>query len=114
MDHIAGFGDTSGHFAAISARGMERDNEELPPLNECSEPRSEIVRALLGGVPRLFALIRDEGDDKPAMRVIALGVSLPHGGAATVGMDGHGFGRWGSVQRAAFGLGCEYVWLGGA
>ncbi|WP_214410876.1 hypothetical protein [Sphaerisporangium fuscum] len=48
------------------------------------------------------------------MRVVAVGMALPGGGAATVATDGREFGRWGSADRAARRLHSECVWLGEA
>lgn len=56
-------------------------------------------------VPRAFALVRGE--------VLAYGVTLPGGQAATVAANGLGHGLWNSAQSAAKRLRSDLVWFGG-
>ncbi|WP_142260309.1 hypothetical protein [Thermopolyspora flexuosa] len=71
---------------------------------------SEHVRALLG-TPRMFALVRD--DDEDGAEVVAYGLSLPGGDAATIGVRRPTFGYWTSAQSAARRLRSELIWLEG-
>ncbi|GHH62652.1 hypothetical protein GCM10017673_02240 [Streptosporangium violaceochromogenes] len=73
--------------------------------------------ALNGGSPRVFALVRefDEGGEDEAAtiaEVVAYGLTLPDGTAATVSPTGHGFGRWRSAHSAASRLRSSLVWFG--
>ncbi|MEU9832812.1 hypothetical protein AB0D67_14910 [Streptosporangium sp. NPDC048047] len=64
----------------------------------------------------MFALVRMHEDPdgvKDHERVVAYGLELPDGTAATVGADGHGFGSWTNAERAALRLDSDLVWLGG-
>lgn len=77
-------------------------------------------RALTGGSPRVFALVQEfdeddetgEGGEEVVTEVVAYGLALPDGTAATVGLIGHGFGRWRSPYSAASRLHSDLVWLG--
>ncbi|MBB4918246.1 hypothetical protein [Streptosporangium saharense] len=55
-------------------------------------------------VPQAFALVRGE--------VLAYGVTLPGGQAATVRADGGAHGLWNSAQSAAKRLRSDLVWFG--
>lgn len=68
----------------------------------------------LTGEPRLFALIQEcAGDNEGVMtEVVAYGLTLPGGAAATVGVNGNGFGRWTSAHSAARRLHSDLLWLG--
>ncbi|MEV8636350.1 hypothetical protein AB0395_32320 [Streptosporangium sp. NPDC051023] len=75
---------------------------------------AEEVRALAGGLPRVFALVQGfEDDEEGVAGVVAYGLELPCGTAATVGVD-RGFGRWSSALSAATRLDSDLVWLGEA
>ncbi|MEU0482952.1 hypothetical protein ABZ260_27660 [Streptosporangium sp. NPDC006013] len=71
-------------------------------------------------LPRMFALVQefdedDEDDERDGPRspeVVAYGLALPDGTAATVTRSGYGFGRWTNAHRAAHRLGSDLVWLG--
>ncbi|MGJ6961471.1 hypothetical protein ACSDR0_06125 [Streptosporangium sp. G11] len=67
----------------------------------------------------MFALVQefyedDEGeeDGESVTEVVAYGLTLPGGTAATVGANGNGFGRWTSAYSAARRLHSDLVWLG--
>ncbi|MEU7988870.1 hypothetical protein AB0B56_28800 [Streptosporangium canum] len=65
-----------------------------------------------GGLPRMFALVQEfDEDDEIVTEVMAYGLALPEGGAATVGVAASGFGRWISADSAASRLGCDLVWI---
>ncbi|MEU8039648.1 hypothetical protein [Streptosporangium sp. NPDC049078] len=70
----------------------------------------EDVRALAGGLPRVFALVQEFGEDVP--EVVAYGLALPGGEVATVGVTARGFGSWRSADSAAYRLHSDLVWLG--
>ncbi|MEV5413632.1 hypothetical protein AB0K60_32995 [Thermopolyspora sp. NPDC052614] len=70
----------------------------------------ERVRAFIG-TPRLFALVRHD-EDEGSTEVVAYGIALPEGGAATIGVGRSSFGRWISAQTAATRLRTELVWVG--
>ncbi|MFC3985230.1 hypothetical protein [Streptosporangium jomthongense] len=57
---------------------------------------------------RAFALVQEI--DEGATEVIAYGLQLPCGTAATVGVV-QGYGRWRSADSAARRLGSDLVWL---
>ncbi|QFG25016.1 hypothetical protein [Actinomadura sp. WMMB 499] len=63
-------------------------------------------------VPRLFLLVQEDLDDADAVvrEVVAYGIALPDGAAATVSLRGSGFGRWLSPESAARRLRAELVW----
>ena len=64
------------------------------------------------GHPRAFVLVREEldADDSVVREVVAYGIALPDGGAATVPAEGCSFGRWLSPESAARRLDAEVVW----
>ncbi|MFF3436748.1 hypothetical protein [Streptosporangium sp. NPDC002721] len=88
--------------------------DHLTHDTEPEHPREE-TRLPTGELPRLFALIQEyAGDDEKAVvEVVAYGLTLPGGTAATIGANGHGFGRWTSARSAARRFHSELVWLGG-
>ncbi|MEV6984816.1 hypothetical protein AB0M95_26645 [Sphaerisporangium sp. NPDC051017] len=96
------------HGSTSAGGGKGPDEDEVLGVGK------EEVHALLGGLPRVFALVRDEGEEEIDLCVIAVGMVLPQGGATTLSMGGHGLGRWENAHRAATRLGCECVWLGEA
>ncbi|WP_156056065.1 hypothetical protein [Streptosporangium roseum] len=71
------------------------------------------MRALAGGLPRMFALVQETGEDDEEIvtEVVAYGLALPCGTAATVGVV-NGFGRWMSAHSTASRLRSDLVWLG--
>ncbi|MEV7013117.1 hypothetical protein [Streptosporangium sp. NPDC051022] len=95
------------HFAGSDQPIVHHD-----PVREGGFGTVEGVRALAGGLPRVFALVRelDEDEEEVAETIVAYGLELPCGTAATVGVD-HGFGRRRSALSAATRLGSELVWL---
>ncbi|GII79195.1 hypothetical protein Sru01_41770 [Sphaerisporangium rufum] len=106
-----------GDLGQSSPGGARSDDSFAQRPDADDEIGLEVVQGLLGGLPRVFARIRDQGhgeDERSDLRVVALGLALPDGGAATVEVGGNGFGRWGSAERAAWVLGGECVWLRGA
>ncbi|MEV4753449.1 hypothetical protein AB0K21_44505 [Streptosporangium sp. NPDC049248] len=66
----------------------------------------ERVYALVGDLPRMFALVQDFTE------VVAYGLALPGGTATTVGANGRGFGLWASPRSAARRLHSDLVWFG--
>lgn len=80
----------------------------------CSECARGGARVPAGDLPRMFALVQefDEDDGESLTEVVAYGLALPDGTAATVGANGHGFGRWTNPHRAAWRLRSDLVWLG--
>ncbi|WP_440104274.1 hypothetical protein [Streptosporangium sp. H16] len=74
------------------------------------------MRALAGGLPRAFALVQEFGDHEGegVAEVVAYGLALPGGEAATVGVTARGFGSWQSADSAAYRLRSDLVWLGEA
>lgn len=87
------------------------ESEQLPVYHA---EGAEWVAALTGGVvPRLFALVREDygEDDAVVEEVVAYGIALPNGSAATVPAQGSGFGRWISPQSASRRLCSDLVWL---
>ncbi|MER7205547.1 MULTISPECIES: hypothetical protein [Streptosporangium] len=62
-------------------------------------------------VPRVFALVQ-EGWEGEQAEVVAYGLTLPCGQAATIGADGRGHGLWNSAQSAARRLHSDLVWFG--
>ncbi|TDC63697.1 hypothetical protein E1200_21760 [Actinomadura sp. GC306] len=74
----------------------------------------ERVVALVGGAaPRLFALVREDcgEDDVVVEEVLAYGIAMPDGSAATVPLSGRGFGRWLTPVSASRRMLSELVWL---
>lgn len=86
------------------------ESEQLPVYHA---EEAEWVAALVGGVaPRLFALVREDygEDDAVVEEVVAYGIALPNGSAATVLARGSGFGRW--ISPRALRGGCARIWCG--
>ncbi|SNT30575.1 hypothetical protein SAMN05443665_10234 [Actinomadura meyerae] len=85
---------------------------ELTPVYHAEV--AEWAVALGGGVaPRLFALVRDESgeDDTAVEEILAYGIALPDGSAATVPLSGRGFGRWLTPESASDRTSAALVWL---
>lgn len=63
--------------------------------------------------PRLFVLVQEgvDEDDVVVREVVAYGIALPGGAAATVPARGNGFGRWISPETASRRLCSELVWV---
>ncbi|GAA3067256.1 hypothetical protein [Streptosporangium carneum] len=97
--------------------GSDRPIVPQDPVQDGGFRTAEEVRALVGGLPRVFALVQgfEESNGEGAAKVVAYGLELPCGTAATVGVD-QGFGRWRSARSAAARLDSDLVWLeeGGA
>ncbi|TDD89291.1 hypothetical protein E1293_04965 [Actinomadura darangshiensis] len=77
---------------------------------------AEWAVALAGGVaPRLFMLVREDfGEDDDAVvteEVLAFGIVMPDGSAATVPLSGRGFGRWLTPESASRRTSSDLVWL---
>ncbi|TDC73667.1 hypothetical protein [Actinomadura sp. 7K507] len=74
---------------------------------------AEVVALAGGAAPRLFALVREDygEDDAVVEEVVAYGVALPDGSAATVPLSGRGLGRWLTPQSASRRMLSELVWL---
>ncbi|TDC41780.1 hypothetical protein E1281_36985 [Actinomadura sp. KC345] len=90
------------------------DVHESEQLTVYHAAEAERVVALAGGaVPRLFALVREDvgEDDAVVEEVVAYGVALPDGSAATIPPSGQGFGRWLTPQSASRRMLSELVWL---
>ncbi|GAA4240777.1 hypothetical protein GCM10022254_66830 [Actinomadura meridiana] len=67
-----------------------------------------------GGVaPRLFALVREDLGEGDAVldELVAYGIVMPDGSAATVPLSGHWFARWLTPESASRRMGSEVVWL---
>ena len=66
--------------------------------------------------PRLFALVREDWDegDQVIPEIVAYGIALPNGSAATFGANRTSFGRWRSAERASGAFHSELVWLASA
>lgn len=66
-----------------------------------------------GRAPRLFILVREDfdEDDVVVREVVAYGIALPDGAAATIPAKGNGFGRWISPQSASRRLHSDLVWI---
>ncbi|GAA4190403.1 hypothetical protein GCM10022252_28670 [Streptosporangium oxazolinicum] len=62
----------------------------------------------------MFALVQefDDPDGEGLSEVVAYGLVLPGGEAATVGVTARGFGSWRSADSAAYRLHSDLVWLG--
>ncbi|MFG2090425.1 MULTISPECIES: hypothetical protein [unclassified Spirillospora] len=85
---------------------------ELPTVYHADV--AEWAVALGGGVaPRLFALVREVlgEDDAVLEEVVAYGIVLPDGSAATVPLSGRGFGRWLTPESASRRMVSDLVWL---
>ncbi len=106
MEHSLEFGQPSAcHDSGVGGH-LARDTEP--------EHAREETRTLTDEPPRLFALIQECGGDDEGVvtEVVAYGLTLPGGTAATFGANGHGFGRWTSAHSAARRLRSDLVWLG--
>ncbi|MFI0373300.1 hypothetical protein ACH35V_36035 [Actinomadura sp. 1N219] len=81
------------------------ESELMPVYHAAREGTSE--------VPRLFMLVREDldEDDEVVREVVAYGIALPGGAAATVAARGSGFGRWISPESASRRLCSELVWV---
>lgn len=113
MEHFNGSDYPTVYHGVGSRRGETGgDGGGLSWQSDSALGREEI-RALAGGLPRMFALVRQaEGEDEEIMaRLVAYGLALPGGDAATVGAI-RGFDRWMSPRSAAYRLGSDLVWLG--
>jgi hypothetical protein len=66
-----------------------------------------------GRPPRLFALVQEDEDENNRViwEVMAYGMVLPNGSAATVGSAGTGFGSWRSPESASRHTYSELVWF---
>ncbi|MER5627163.1 hypothetical protein [Streptosporangium sp. NPDC002544] len=93
------------------------DFDERCPQTTGPESAYASARVPPDDLPRMFALVQefDEDDERDGPRspeVVAYGLALPDGTAATVTRSGYGFGRWTNAHRAAHRLGSDLVWLG--
>ncbi|WP_326638024.1 hypothetical protein OG884_28815 [Streptosporangium sp. NBC_01755] len=93
------------------------DFDERCPRSTGPESAYASARMPTGDLPRMFALVQelDEDDERgraSSPEVVAYGLALPDGTAATVSRNGYGFGRWTNAHRAAHRLGSDLVWLG--
>lgn len=81
-----------------------------PPVYHVPETAAIVAELWPAGPPRLFALVQAyEGEDEQVVRqVMAYGIELPGGGAATVGRIS---GRWRSADSAASRLYSDLLWL---
>jgi hypothetical protein len=87
------------------------ESEQLPVYHaEVAEWAVELG----GGVaPRLFVLVREDPGEGDAVvdEVVAYGIVMPDGSAATVPISGRGFGRWLTAESASRRMRSELVWL---
>jgi hypothetical protein len=89
----------------------------VPDLDTTPDPDDEALVLVAGRRPRLFVLVQDvvEIEDEVAVtltrEVVAYGIALPDGAAATVSATGQAFGRWQSPESASRRLSSELVWL---
>ncbi|MER5624951.1 hypothetical protein ABT061_28345 [Streptosporangium sp. NPDC002544] len=115
MEHFDGSDYPTVYHGMVSWRGETGGGGGGLSWQSDSTLGREEVRALAGGLPRVFALVREaegEGEGEEIMaRLVAYGLALPGGDAATVGTP-RGFGRWTSARSAAYRLGSDLVWLG--
>ncbi|MFI6454855.1 hypothetical protein ACIBF6_25215 [Streptosporangium amethystogenes] len=93
------------------------DFDERYPQITGPESACASARLPTDDLPRMFALVQefdedDERDGPSSPEVVAYGLALPDGTAATVTRNGYGFGRWTNAHRAARRLGSDLVWLG--
>lgn len=65
--------------------------------------------SVIGIAPRLFALI--QSFDEVDAELVAYGIALPDGTAATIGPHGRGVGHWADPARAAARFASDLVWL---
>jgi hypothetical protein len=88
------------------------DTERLPVYHD-PELGAIVAELWPGGPPRLFALVYegDDENDQIVREVMAYGIALPNGSAATVGAAGSGWGRWRSACSASRRTGSDLVWL---
>lgn len=88
----------------------------VPDLDTTPE-HDDAPLVLAGRRPRLFVLVQDvvESEDEAEVRlmpeVVAYGIALPDGAAATVSATGRDFGRWQSPESASRWLSSELVWV---
>ncbi|MEV0419532.1 hypothetical protein [Streptosporangium canum] len=120
MEHFNGSDYPPVYHGAGPQRGEIGDGEDdlswkpdSSLAGDDSPLTREGVRALAGGLPRMFALVQETGEDDEeiVVEVVAYGLALPCGTAATVGVV-NGFGRWTSARSAASRLRSDLVWLG--
>jgi hypothetical protein len=110
MEHFSGFGQSPACRCPHSQRIATGGDGCLPRGADLEGAHQD---ALTGGLPRMFALVQESGeDDEIVTEVVAYGLALPDGGAATVGVAASGFGRWISAHSAASRLNSDLVWLG--
>ena len=86
------------------------DTERSPVYHDDDELRTIVAELWPAGPPRLFALVQeDEDEDEQLVRhVMAYGIELPGGEAATVGaVPGH----WPSADSASECVGSDVLWL---
>ncbi|MFJ2033855.1 hypothetical protein [Streptosporangium sp. NPDC087985] len=92
------------------------DFDEHCPQNTDPERACASAHMPTGDLPRMFALVQefdedDEDDGQSSREVVAYGLVLPDGTAATISRNGNGFGRWTNAHRAARRLSSDLVWL---
>lgn len=85
---------------------------ELPTVYH-AEVAEWVVELGGGAAPRMFALVREDAgeDDSVAEKIVAYGIALPDGSAATVSAGGSGFARWLTPESASRRTFSELVWL---
>ncbi|MEU8207060.1 hypothetical protein [Streptosporangium sp. NPDC049046] len=110
MEHFNGSDNPTVYHGASSWESATGSDGYALPNGIDHGPTREDVRALAGGLPRVFALVQEFGEDVP--EVVAYGLALPGGEAATVGVTARGFGSWRSADSAAYRLHSDLVWLG--
>lgn len=106
MEHHTGSDQSSAHHV--------QDFDGRDPQSTVSKRACKGACMPSGDLPRMFALVQefDEDDGESLTEVVAYGLALPDGTAATVGANGHGFGRWTNAHRAAWRLRSDLVWFG--
>jgi hypothetical protein len=116
MKHFSG----SDHPTVYHGAGLQESaigsGGDASPGDADWGPTREDVQALTGGLPRMFALIQEFGEDSGdsgeiVTEVVAYGLALPGGTAVTIGVTHQGFGRWMSAHSAASRLCSDLVWL---
>jgi hypothetical protein len=110
MEHFTGSDYTPVYHGPKGAGNEASERKHFTP-DMGGQEVSERVRALLG-TPRLFALVRDDAEDETEAEVVAYGIALPDGAAATVGVRHPMTGRWISPHTAAARLHSELIWFG--
>ncbi|WP_329429270.1 hypothetical protein OG339_10735 [Streptosporangium sp. NBC_01495] len=112
MEHFNGSDHSTVYHGTSSSEAATGSEGDAFPEN--AGPTREDVRALAGGLPRVFALVQEFGDHDGdgIAEVVAYGLALPGGEAATVGVTARGFGSWRSADSAAYRLHSDLVWLG--